>query len=303
MTELVLTYLVNAAWQVLAAAAIGLGVDRLLRDAPPRLRCRALSLTFTAAAVAPWTSLVPRAHVAGVPLAPLDTTLADAIAAAYLLGLMIAASRLLSAWHVTRRLLASSEAASRFRISDAIGVPVTIGRTILLPRAILASPELVAAALAHEEAHVRRRDYLRNALLEILALPLWFHPAARLLRARIAELREMACDDEAASRRGARDYATALVRLASLAAPRLAVGISGSISSTPIERRVARLLGDARPGGAARATLAAIVVPLALVIGCARNHVAPPVALLCGNWSLVQGESWFRNIRPARFDA
>lgn len=299
MTTLVLTYLVNAVWQVLAATIAGLAADRVMRDAPPRIRCRMLTLTFAAAALAPLTSLVPRTHAASIAIAPLDTTLADGIAALYVLGVAIAALRLAFAWRATRRLLASSEGACGFRVSDAIRAPMTIGRTILLPRAITTSPELVATALAHEEAHVRRRDFHVNAVLELLALPLWFHPATRLLRNRIAELREMACDDEAASRRGARDYATALVRLASLAAPRLAVGIN----STAIERRVARLVEQRHMQRRGAAVIATIVVPLILLIGCARNPVAPPLALLCGNWSLVSEESVFRNLGPRRYDA
>ncbi len=299
MTTLVLTYLVNAVWQMVVVTIAGLAVDRLLRDAPPRIRCRMLTLTFVAGAVAPLTSLVPRTHAVSIAIAPLDTTLADGIAALYLLGIAIAALRLVFAWRATRRLLASSQDARGFRVSDAISAPMTIGGTILLPRSITTSPELVATALAHEQAHVRRRDFHVNALLEILALPFWFHSTARLLRNRIAELREMACDDEAALHRGARDYATALVRLASLAAPRLAVGIG----STAIERRVARLIEERRTHHASSAMIATIAIPLLLLIGCARNPVAPPIALLCGNWSLVPEESVFRNVGPRRYDA
>jgi beta-lactamase regulating signal transducer with metallopeptidase domain len=120
---------------------------------------------------------------------------------------LLAAVRLLVAGGRTRRLLARSRPfAEGVRISDDVASPVTIGKTILLPRS-LAGSELLPAAMAHERAHVRRHDFAWNALLQIAALPLWFHPIAALLRRAIAELRELACDEEAARQSSPRAYA------------------------------------------------------------------------------------------------
>jgi beta-lactamase regulating signal transducer with metallopeptidase domain len=307
MTEAILAFVVNAAWQVLVAAVVGLAADRALRSAPARTRCRMLALILAAAVAAPLTSLVPRsAAVTAFGIAArvrLTSTVGYTVTAIYLLGLAVAAWRLARAFRATRRLIrAAAPSGQGFRISDNVASPVTVGRTILLPRAIVAAPDLVAGALAHEEAHVRHRDFLENALLEVIALPLWFHPAAQLLRRRVSELREMACDDEAAARCGARPYAAALVRLASLAAPRLALGMA---STTVIERRVERVLRSPRPASAAVALLAAAIVPLALVAGCARYNVSPTVAhsLLCGDWALVAEASDFGALMPNRYDA
>ena len=307
MTEAVIAFVVNAAWQALVAAIIGLAADRALRNAPARTRCRMLALILAAAVAAPLTSLVPhRVASSAFGMAArvrLTSTVGTGMTAIYLLGLAAAAWRLVRAFRATQRLVeAAAPAGGGFRISDDIMSPVTVGRTILLPRAIVAAPDLVAGALAHEEAHVRHRDFLENALLEVIALPLWFHPAAHLLRRRVSELREMACDDEAAARCGTRPYAAALVRLASLAAPHLALGIA---SSTAIERRVERLLRSPRRAPPTAALLAAAVMPLALVAGCARYNVSPTVAhsLLCGDWALVADASDFGAVMPSGYDA
>jgi beta-lactamase regulating signal transducer with metallopeptidase domain len=66
--------------------------------------------------------------------------------------------------------------------SSAVGGPVTLGAlrpAILLPPGFLdASPaDQVTAALGHEMAHIRRRDYAVNLLCEAALLPIAFHPA------------------------------------------------------------------------------------------------------------------------------
>lgn len=97
--------------------------------------------------------------------------------------------------------------------------PVTVGArraAIVLPDGLLipdARQEL-AAALAHELAHNFRRDCLWNLIQELLYLPFAFHPLARLLKSRLAETRELACDELAAQVLTARLYARSLVRMA-----------------------------------------------------------------------------------------
>jgi beta-lactamase regulating signal transducer with metallopeptidase domain len=73
--------------------------------------------------------------------------------------------------------------------------------------------EDVRAAVAHELAHVRRRDFAANVVCQVLALPVSYHPAAWVLRARLAESREMACDALAAQQTGgAGSYTRSLLR-------------------------------------------------------------------------------------------
>ena len=106
--------------------------------------------------------------------------------------------------------------------SAAIDDPVTVGvfhPAILLPSKVL--PELgeqdLAAILAHEYGHIRRKDFLVHMLCELILLPVAWHPGIVYLMAKLSEAREIACDDYAAARLGKRrSYANTLLRLASL---------------------------------------------------------------------------------------
>jgi len=53
------------------------------------------------------------------------------------------------------------------------------------------------SALSHEMAHLRRHDFLLNLLYELVSVPLCFHPATALMKTRIGQTRELACDEMA----------------------------------------------------------------------------------------------------------
>lgn len=100
------------------------------------------------------------------------------------------------------------------------------------------------AVLAHEEAHLRRRDPLRKFVANI---GLSLHVPALARRIEIAHERalEMAADEQAASVVGSRSaVASALVALAKarLRVPQLACGVAGNHSASDIERRVVQLM-------------------------------------------------------------
>ena len=70
---------------------------------------------------------------------------------------------------------------------------------ILLPESLLTgAPEPLRAVLAHEVAHLRRRDTLVNLLLRVVAIPIAYHPATAFLHRRIQHARELLCDAVAA---------------------------------------------------------------------------------------------------------
>jgi beta-lactamase regulating signal transducer with metallopeptidase domain len=106
--------------------------------------------------------------------------------------------------------------------STAIDDPVTVGvfhPAILLPSKVL--PDLgeqdLSAVLAHEYAHIRRRDFPVHILSELISLPVAWHPGIGYLMSKLSQTRELACDDYAAARLGKRrSYAKTLLRLASL---------------------------------------------------------------------------------------
>lgn len=85
-------------------------------------------------------------------------------------------------------------------LREGLSTPVAFGwlkPVILLPAAALVQVPSVAleAVLAHELAHLVRRDYLTNLVQSFIESLLFFHPAAWWLSGRVRELREHACDD------------------------------------------------------------------------------------------------------------
>ena len=142
--------------------------------------------------------------------------------------------------------------------------PATVGVrrcAIILPLS-LRDPDRVddvTAALAHEAAHVARRDYLWNLLAELLSLPVAFHPLTLLMKRRLAETRELACDELAARVLDPSDYARSLVRLAHqmqrrAAAIRLDYTLS-VFDANILEERVMRLLKPCASGRLAKICL------------------------------------------------
>jgi len=85
--------------------------------------------------------------------------------------------------------------------SPAVTVPVTLG--LVRPVIVLPSgwrgwePWKLQAVLAHERAHVERRDPLCQAASSVYRSLCWFHPLAWWLHRHLAELAEAASDDAA----------------------------------------------------------------------------------------------------------
>jgi bla regulator protein blaR1 len=126
-------------------------------------------------------------------------------------------------------------------------VPVTAGRrTILLPEALFDSdsPDLLSAAVGHEMAHIKRRDFALNLIYELLSLPLACHPAITFIKRRIKETRELASDELVTSRLlDASDYARSLLRLAesAMVLHRSAYTL-GAFDADILEERIMKLI-------------------------------------------------------------
>jgi TonB family protein len=130
----------------------------------------------------------------------------------------------------------------------------------------------IAAALAHECAHIRRRDFAKNLIYECVAAAVAYHPACWLMRRRIAETRELVCDEMAAGAAGDRpEYAASLLRLArAMATP---AGYSGGTPAIGVfdgdilEERIMRLTMDIPKVTRARRIAMAAVAACALLGG------------------------------------
>jgi len=289
----VISFLANALWQPFLLAAAVLVIDATCRRSAANVRYWIAIAALCGAVAMPIVSAIPRGGTTSgkFTLVEPDLTarMATMIVTTYFAIVAIAALRLVRRWRNARRLT-----------SDTISTPVTIGvfrPTILVPR-FLTDPDLVAAAIAHETAHIRRRDYLVHLAIEIVSLPLAFHPAIVLLRRRIGELREMACDAIAASDRPG--YARALVAIASLARTHAPAGAL-AMATTSIERRIASLRGKShRLLTLVAPVVFAIVASLLFVAGC-RNAAHPVVGVnLSGHWTLDRSASRLGRLQPYR---
>jgi beta-lactamase regulating signal transducer with metallopeptidase domain len=80
--------------------------------------------------------------------------------------------------------------------SSRISSPVTLSlRTplLLLPEAFIrnATAEDFRVAVAHEDAHMVRHDFIKNLIYEILSIPIAFHPVMWWIRSHLNYSREV----------------------------------------------------------------------------------------------------------------
>lgn len=186
------------------------------------------------------------------------------LAAAWLLGVLAMTARLLLALGYVRRLrhhrvqpvppawqhrlagLATRAGLTRpvaLSLSALVPSPVVLGYfkpLILLPASVLSglAPVEVEMILAHELAHIMRRDYLFHLLQSVAETVFFYHPAVWYLSTVLHAERENCCDDLATQLTGSpQQLARALAALAELTqpaatCPRLvlaAVGPAGSL--------------------------------------------------------------------------
>ena len=158
-----------------------------------------------------------------------------------------------------------------FRIVDSmlVDVPSVIGTirpVILLPVAALTSltPDQIEALLAHELAHIRRRDYAVNIAQTLAEALLFFHPAVWWMSARIREEREHCCDDIAVDVCAEPVvYASALAEIASWRRRDLALSLGAADGA--LLARVRRILREPE-AHTLRAGTGSIALALAILV-------------------------------------
>lgn len=185
------------------------------------------------------------------------------LVAAWLLGVLGMTARLLLALGYVRRLrqhrvqpvpLAWQQRLARLahragltrgvslQVSALVPSPVVLGYfkpLILLPVSVLSglAPAELEMILAHELAHIVRRDYLFHLLQSVAETVFFYHPAVWYLSAVLHAERENCCDDLATQLTGSPQLlARALAALAELtqpavASPRLALAAAGPAGS------------------------------------------------------------------------
>ena len=265
-----------------SALTLGLVADRRPRIRY-LVTCAALFVTIAGSAAMALTSADPisrslRQQATGVVERSLTlpvfvrgrAVVVPAVAALWLGGVAIGLGFRVREWRRMRRLRTqgwldagdrvrdiAAELRPRLGIGDAAQIlassiataPMVVGwrqPIVLLPARSLEELDDrgLRAVLAHELAHVRRRDYPANLAQRAADTLLFHHPAARWLSARARIEREYCCDDVALAVAGeARTYVRALATLDVLRDAHLGVAAS---SGTLLDR-LQRIAGHPRP--------------------------------------------------------
>ncbi len=150
---------------------------------------------------------------------------------------------------------------------------------IVLPGALIGSvpAEQLCWVLAHELAHVKRRDHLVRWLEWLACVAFWWNPVVWWARRDLRLAEEVACDALVVRRLGGapRSYARALLAVIELLAgpssrsPSLATGID---AADTLERRLRRILSDAP---VTRAPVALVACVLAIGLSTLAMGVGP----------------------------
>ena len=191
------------------------------------------------------------------------------VAGVLLLRLLIG---LVLTWRLTRRARPVADrwaAGADVRVSDAVGMPVTFGSTILLPPECFEwSAAKRQAVLLHEGSHVAHGDFYVLLLAVLNRAVFWFSPLAWWQLARLADLAELISDDAAIE--VVRDrpcYAGILLDVASNV-QRAPASLAMARART-VRRRVERILAatavPTRMGWGRRAMIAITLIPLVAV--------------------------------------
>lgn len=143
--------------------------------------------------------------------------------------------------------------AIEIRVSGDADIPLTFGALrplVLLPSRFTDDlpADQVRLVLAHELAHVARRDYLVNLSQCVIEALLFFHPLMHWVSRTAREEREHCCDELAASAAGdRREVARALVALEELVGGRSLRSLAPAATGGILLRRIDRLVAAAAP--------------------------------------------------------
>jgi beta-lactamase regulating signal transducer with metallopeptidase domain len=290
--------------QLAMARIVQRSVGVVAVDAPAQLRVDSVPVTGEETAKSMWRlpTRVQRVH--------LSATLTHWVTGVYVGSVLLGLLRVLKAWRSARGLVEVSREVAlcsaaetvlrdfgenfdvslpRVRECAAVTSPMVVGAVspvVLLPEGFAGHPnDEVRAALLHELAHVKRRDYLTNGACQLAALPVNWHPVAYVVQQKIRRTREMACDEMAAREmRSELGYARCLV---TMAREMLSGGLAerpeyvGLFSNNVLEERVMRLM-ETKTVLSARAKLLRLVsgatAMAATTLIAGSFHVVPTMA-------------------------
>jgi uncharacterized protein (TIGR03435 family) len=116
---------------------------------------------------------------------------------------------------------------------------------LLLPDGITnrLSPDQLAAIVAHEMCHVRRRDNLTAALHMIVEVLFWFYPLVWWIRMRLIEERERACDEEVLALTDPHVYAESILNVCKFYVESPLVCASG-VTGSDLKKRIEKIMAN-----------------------------------------------------------
>ncbi|WP_263358675.1 M56 family metallopeptidase [Acidicapsa ligni] len=203
-----------------------------------------------------------------------------------LMGLCIALRIALRAKPVAEPLsefIADEDSPLRVRVSADIATPVTIGSSVILPANYQTWDEAkLRIVLAHEQSHVRQKDFYLQLLAAVHAAIFWFSPLGWWLQRKLSELGEALSDRAGlAQASDPASYAQVLLEFAAIPRTTPLAGVAMARTSN-LSSRIDRILNDRRfrldfLGGRRHVALAALLVPAALIAAVALIRIGPAV--------------------------
>jgi len=170
--------------------------------------------------------------------------------------------------------------------------PICVAAGLFRPRILMSRglfgllvTEERAIVLAHERAHIRRRDIVVSAVVRGLTA-LHLPAASRWLRSELAVAAEQACDEEAAVEYGDRLVVAATILKVERAMRAASTGalapVAMAFGLTAVERRVEALLGAPEPARSLRLPVAMMggAVLAALLLADELHHLTESVLSL-----------------------
>ena len=284
---------VSAAWMIPAVCALRL-IPRAASHAPGAVLSGGAGAQ-SADAAGSVSGIAPAAEA----LAPLGLT--NVLAALWLAGLAAMLLYAFLSWLRLRLLVREAVPAGDGRyICDRLRDPFILG--LFRPRIYLPSdlsePEL-GFVLAHERAHLRRRDHIWKPLGWLLLSVHWFNPLVWLAYALFCRDVEYACDESVVGgldADGRRAYARALLECSS---PRRAAACPLAFGETGAKARVKGVLNYKKP---ARWALIVVVAACAVLAACFLTEPKPAEPALPEGLSLSEYEGDMRMILPMVYE-
>jgi beta-lactamase regulating signal transducer with metallopeptidase domain len=186
------------------------------------------------------------------PSAPREIPVRSIIVWCYLAGAIAFGTYRVVGWILLRRLLSRSRPLrlKPLRESDDVTIPIAVG--VWRPAIVLPSgwrrwnASTRRSILAHELAHLRRKDAWVLALSRWVKGLFWFHPLAWWISRKTSELAEMTCDAAVVETVGnPADYAKILLEFSSMVQRRgyrAALPGLAMVGRSPLSRRIEHVL-------------------------------------------------------------